>query len=168
MLYWTFVFLVVALNRGRLGLYRRSRRRRRDCEDILRVHSSLCSLCAFIGSAPHAPRQYLANSRRSQSSCLCRNGGTALWRFQTEILSPGFICSVRSPKPESRGFAVPSGGLLDHRRVTLARSLLQSFRIYDVYLATGVVDQTRLLQDGSSHRDTGTPRSQHVCKKLLG
>jgi hypothetical protein len=42
-----------SIDRGRLGLYRRSRRSRRYCEtDILRVHRFLC---AFIGRAPHAP-----------------------------------------------------------------------------------------------------------------
>jgi hypothetical protein len=88
-----------SIDRGRPGLYRGSSRGRRYCEtDFLRVHRFLC---AFIGSALHAPRSYLADSRRSQSSCLCRNGGTALWCLQTEclqteILSPCFnlLCSV--------------------------------------------------------------------------
>ena len=43
-----------SIDRGRLGLYRGSSRSRRYCEtDFLRVHRFLC---AFIGSAPHAPR----------------------------------------------------------------------------------------------------------------
>jgi hypothetical protein len=57
-----------SIDRGRPGLYRGSSRGRRYCEtDFLRVHRFLC---AFLGSALHAPRSYLANSRRSrQAAC---------------------------------------------------------------------------------------------------